>query len=74
MYEQIVHGLSLGLEDALAIGSDFDGAKMHPELDRLAKLPKLYDALRQRGVKAAILQKIFYENAANFYAKVLTNA
>lgn len=74
LYEQIVHGLSLGLEDALAIGSDFDGAKMHPELDRLAKLPKLYDALRQRGVKAAILQKIFYENAANFYAKVLTNA
>lgn len=74
LYEQIMHGFSLGLEGALAIGSDFDGARMHSGLDRLAKVPKLYDALRRRGVKPALLRKIFYENAANFYAKVLTNA
>lgn len=72
LYEQIAHGLSLGLEDAMAVGSDFDGATMHPDLDRLAKVPKVYAALRRRGVEAAILQKIFYENAANFYLKVLT--
>lgn len=73
IYRHITHALSLGGEDTLAIGSDFDGAKMHPSLCKLAQIPDLFDYLHKKGVPSSALIKIFCKNAMNFYTKVLTN-
>ena len=62
--------LNLGLENNLAIGTDFDGGQMAPELDCTAKTPDLYDFLLKMDIHEKILDKIFYENAFRFYKKL----
>jgi membrane dipeptidase len=48
--------------DAVALGSDFDGATMPHELDGAAKLPALYDALRAFGFIEPELERIALAN------------
>ena len=48
--------------DAVALGSDFDGATMPHELDSAAKLPALFDALRAFGFDEAELERIALGN------------
>lgn len=74
VYAHLAHGLSLGGEDTLAVGSDFDGAEMDERLDRLSKMPALLAYLTGRGMEKGVLRKIFYQNAVNFYMKVLTKS
>ncbi len=70
IYLNIRHMLKLGLENNIAIGSDFDGGQMAEELDCTAKIPNLYDFLLEMGMNRKILDKIFYENAFGFYKKL----
>ncbi len=70
IYENIIHLLELGYESIIAIGSDFDGAKMDKALQNIGQIPLLYGFLEQKGLDSAILNKIFYENAHNFIAKL----
>lgn len=67
LYENIYHMLELGLENNIAIGSDFDGAKMDNALSDIAKIPYLYVKLNEKGISADILDKIFYKNAENYF-------
>ncbi len=53
--------------DCIALGSDFDGARMAPELDGPDKLPSLRAYLKLRGLTDDILNKIFYGNAERFF-------
>lgn len=69
---QIEYLLSLDCEDVIALGSDFDGCEMIPELCGAEKLQSVYDFLRGRGIKDSILDKIFYINANNFFGKYIT--
>jgi membrane dipeptidase len=48
--------------DAVALGSDFDGATMPHELDDAAKLPALFDALRDFGFDEPELERIALGN------------
>lgn len=48
--------------DHVALGSDFDGAKMPADLGDAAGLPKLMDALRTAGFDSVDLRKIANEN------------
>jgi membrane dipeptidase len=48
--------------DAVALGSDFDGATMPNELDDAAKLPALFDALRAFGFDEPELERIALGN------------
>ena len=66
LYENIYHMLELGLENNIAIGSDFDGADMAGELSDISKIPLLYAELYEKGVDKWILDKIFYKNAENY--------
>ena len=66
LYENIYHMLELGLENNIAIGSDFDGADMSGELCDISKIPRLYAKLEEKGIKKAFLDKIFYKNAENY--------
>ena len=66
-YEHIAYMLEMGLEDNISIGSDFDGAEMDNTLDNTEKTTSLYDFLKAKGIKTGILNKIFYQNALNFF-------
>jgi len=48
--------------DRVALGSDFDGAKMPQDLHDAAGLPKLMQALREHGYDDHALRKIAYQN------------
>ena len=60
---------SLGGEDTLCMGSDFDGSPITRELNAIDKLPTLYDALKARGHDDELLDKFFYRNAWDFFTR-----
>lgn len=70
VWRHIYHLLNMGLEDNIAIGSDFDGADMSAELDGVDKIPNLHSYLSKRGLSANILDKIFYKNAYDFFTNL----
>ncbi len=70
VWRHIYHLLNMGLEDSIAIGSDFDGADMSPELDGVDKIPNLYSFLSKKGLSDTILDKIFYKNAFSFFTNL----
>jgi membrane dipeptidase len=51
----------IGVE-RVGFGSDFDGAKMPREIGDASGLPKLLEALRERGYDDAALKKLAHEN------------
>ena len=53
-------------ENHIAIGSDFDGAKMPSEMQNISKIPDLYSKLKEKGLESDLLSKIFYKNAKDF--------
>ncbi|MGN0452744.1 MAG: dipeptidase [Ruminococcus sp.] len=63
------HFLSLGGENTLSIGSDFDGAEMPADLDSIEKAAVLYESFLKIGYTEQLVQKIFYDNAYNFLSK-----
>lgn len=67
IYRHISYMLDLGLIDNISIGSDFDGADMSEQLDLTEKIPLLYEFLEKKGFNLSILDKIFYQNAMNFF-------
>ncbi len=69
VWRHLTHLLDLGLQDCIAIGSDFDGADMHPQLDKLERVPFLYRSLREKGFSKALLEKVFWQNAKNYFDK-----
>ena len=70
-YSQLCHLLFMGLEDYIAIGTDFDGAKMDKTLDSVDKMAVLYNYLRDKGLDDILLHKLFYKNAQDFFCALL---
>lgn len=66
IYRNICHLCEMGLENNIAIGSDFDGADMPKEMKDISKIPNLYYELSQKGLSNTLLYKIFYKNANDF--------
>jgi membrane dipeptidase len=56
------HLLSRLGEDGVGLGSDFDGATVPAPIGDAAGLPRLADALRERGMGEALLRKLLWEN------------
>lgn len=73
IYENIFYLCDMGWEEHIAIGSDFDGAQMNARLCDISKVPDLYRFLGRKGLSNALLNKIFYENAENYIAKLSKN-
>ena len=65
------HILSLGGEDVLAIGTDFDGAKVINELDNDKKLIKLEKFFVKNGFSRELTDKILYKNSEKFFIENL---
>ena len=64
------HLLTLGAEDCLALGSDFDGADLPPCLDRCERVPALLERL-QTEFGTALAEKLAWRNARSFFEKNL---
>lgn len=65
------HFLSLGGEDVLAIGSDFDGASMPEGISGIESVKALADYFSDYGYSDRVIEKIFYTNARNFFKNTI---
>lgn len=61
------HFLSLGGENSIAIGSDFDGCVLAKNINGTASIDKICDIFSKNGYNDDLIQKIFYKNALNFF-------
>ena len=61
--DNIEYLLSLGGENNIAFGSDFDGAEMSPQLDGIDKIGELYNYLLSSGLSKRVVEGAFYKNA-----------
>ena len=61
--DNIEYLLSLGGENCIAFGGDFDGAEMSPELDGIDKTGELYNYLISSGLSKRAMEGAFYKNA-----------
>jgi len=59
--------LSLGGEDYVCLGSDFDGGILPYDIRNNRNLNEIYNLFLQKNYQEAIIDKIFYENAVNFF-------
>lgn len=65
------HILSLGLEDNLCMGSDFDGTDLPEEINSLEKIEFLYELFLKHNYNETLLEKLFYSNASDFFGKYI---
>lgn len=63
----IEHFLSLGGEDVICFGSDFDGCDLPKDIEGCQSMEQIYEMLLHHNYKESIIRKIFYENALNFF-------
>lgn len=65
-YDLLLHierMLLLGGEEAVALGSDFDGCDIHKSIGSLENMPKFYEFL-QKELGKSLADNIFYRNSA----------
>ena len=63
--------IDIGGEDVVAMGTDFDGCDINPDLAGIEKLQELYDYLNIHGFNEKLLDKIFFTNADRFFENLL---
>ncbi len=61
------HFLSIGGEDIICFGSDFDGGVLPQDFQDSRVYDTLYEVFLQNRYKERTIRKIFYENALNFF-------
>ena len=68
--EHIDHAVKVAGVDHVGLGSDFDGANMPYGMEDATKLPKITEALLQKGYSEGDVKKILGENALRIMADV----
>jgi membrane dipeptidase len=71
LYRHAVHFLELGAADALALGSDYDGAKTPPDLDSVEKSLRIFSYFLSRGMPEKTADAILFKNAWRFFQRNL---
>jgi membrane dipeptidase len=68
--EHIDHAVKVAGVDHVGLGSDFDGANMPYGMEDVTKLPKITEALLQKGYSEGDVKKILGENTLRVMAEV----
>lgn len=63
------HFLSLGGENVLAMGSDFDGADMPLDMKGIGSIPELYELFLRHNYSETLLDQLFFSNAYKFFER-----
>ena len=63
------HFLSLGGEQTVALGCDFDGIDLPPQYEGIRMLTRLYDRLLQRNYAESLIDDLFFDNAYRFFKR-----
>lgn len=69
LYGHVCRFLELGAEKCLALGSDYDGAGMHEDLDRAEKCLNIHSYLTRHGISQDTADDICFGNAWRFFQK-----
>lgn len=69
--KHVEHFLELGGENAIALGSDFDGCDVPDEVGGVEYAENLYEYFLKKNYNQSIVDKIFFGNAYNFMIKNL---
>lgn len=69
VYRHITRMLELGGENVIACGSDFDGADIDAGLSTPLKFAASAEYLLKKGISEQVVNKIYFENALNFFKK-----
>ena len=61
--------LSLGCENSLCLGSDFDGCDIPLEMTGVESINELYESFLRLNYSEELVNKIFSRNAENYFSK-----
>lgn len=67
VFRHAYHFLSLGGENTVALGTDFDGADILTPVKNIEYLEALADHFSKRGLTDTTIDRIFYQNAKDFF-------
>jgi len=76
MYDVIRHAehfLSLGGENVVCMGSDFDGTDMPDGISGVESIGSLYELFLKHNYSESLVRKIFWDNAHGFMRKALAH-
>ncbi len=65
--KHVDHFLSLGGENNISIGSDFDGCELPSDIKGGSSMGEIYEMFLMHNYNESLIRKIFYENALNFF-------
>lgn len=65
--KHVEHFMSLGGENNISIGSDFDGCDLPPDIKGGSSMGEIYEMFLMHNYIEDVIRKIFYENALNFF-------
>ena len=68
-YRQVCRFLELGAERCVALGSDYDGAGIHSDLDSVEKSLRIADYLTAHGISGETAENLSFGNAWRFFRK-----
>lgn len=71
LLRHVHHFLRLGGENALALGSDFDGTDVPDYLGSLESVGFLAESLERSGIPRNVVDKILFDNANRFFERLL---
>lgn len=71
LYRHVCRFLELGAGNCLALGSDYDGTDIHPDLDSVEKSLAIRDYLTGRGIPQGTADGIVFDNAWRFFQRWL---
>lgn len=63
--------LSLGCENALCMGSDFDGTDIPHDMSGIESMDELYESFLRLNYSENLVKKIFSRNAENYFKKYI---
>lgn len=65
--KHVEYFLSLGGENTIALGTDFDGGELGDDMHGIEDMHKIHDELARLNYSETLIDKLFFKNAFNFY-------